>query len=70
MGQMLVKNHRGKAYCRVMNLVLTGLEGEEMFVYLNDIVLYTRSLHEDEVKFNKLIGRLRNLNYNLTSASF
>lgn len=43
---------------RLMDLVLTGLQGEEMFIYLDDVVFYVRSLREHEVKYKKLIGRL------------
>ena len=43
---------------RLMDLVLTGLQGTELFVYLDDIVLYANSLEEHGEKFNKLIKRL------------
>ena len=43
---------------RLMDLVLTGLQGTELFVYLDDMVLYANSLEEDEEKFNKLMERL------------
>ena len=43
---------------RIMDLVLTGLQGTELFVYLDDIVLYANSLEEHEKKFNKLMERL------------
>ena len=45
---------------RLMNSVLSGLQGIELFVYLDDIVIYSRSLQEHESKFNKLMERLRN----------
>lgn len=48
-----------------MDLVSTGLQDEEIFFYLNDIVLYARSLQEHETKFNKLVGRLRSANLKL-----
>jgi len=41
-----------------MNLVLSGLQGEELFVYMDDIV-YAASLEEHERKYNLLIERLR-----------
>ena len=44
---------------RLMNSVLSGLQGVKLFVYLNDIVIYSRSFHEHESKFNKLMERLR-----------
>lgn len=42
-----------------MDLVLAGLQSEEMFVYLDYIVLCVRSLREHEIKFNKLMERLK-----------
>lgn len=44
---------------RLMDQVLTGLQGTELFVYLDDIVLYASSIQEHEIKFNKLAVRLR-----------
>lgn len=52
---------------QLMDLVLTGLQGEEMFVYLDYIALYARSLWEHEIKFYNLIGRLRLANLKLQS---
>ena len=40
---------------RLMDLVSTGLQGTELFVYLDDIVLYANSLEKYEEKFNKLM---------------
>ena len=42
---------------RLMDLVSTGLQGIEFFVYLDDIVLYANSLEEHEEKCNKLMER-------------
>jgi len=39
---------------RLIDLVLAGLQGAELFVYLDDIVLYVSSLREHEIKFEKL----------------
>ena len=50
---------------RLMDLVLTGLQGTELFVYLDDIVLYANSLEEHEEKFNKLMERLITANLKL-----
>ena len=50
---------------RLMDLVLTGLQGNELFVYLDDIVLYANSLEEHADKFNKLIERLSAANLKL-----
>ncbi|KAL6417754.1 hypothetical protein ACFW04_012396 [Cataglyphis niger] len=48
-----------------MDNVLSGLQGNELFVYMDDIVIYVRSLKEHEVKFNKLMERLRKANLKL-----
>lgn len=45
---------------RLMDQVLTGLQGTELFVYLDDIVLYASSLQEHAIKFKKLAEKLRN----------
>lgn len=50
---------------RLMDRVLTGLQGIEVFVYMDDIVVYARSLREHEIKFNKLAQRLRAANLHL-----
>jgi Reverse transcriptase (RNA-dependent DNA polymerase). len=50
---------------RLMDLVLTGLQGIELFVYLDDIVIYAGSLDEHELKFRRLMGRLRSANLKL-----
>lgn len=50
---------------RLMDLVLTGMQGNEIFVYLDDIVLYSSSLTEHAIKFEKLATRLRQANLKL-----
>lgn len=50
---------------RLMDAVLTGLQGTELFVYLDDIVIYARSLSEHREKFEKLARRLRKANLKL-----
>ena len=50
---------------RLMDLVLSGLQGQELFVYMDDIVLYTTSLEEHARKCNLLIDRLRKANLKL-----
>ncbi|KYM76159.1 hypothetical protein ALC53_13432 [Atta colombica] len=47
-----------------MDLVLTGLQGEELFVYM-DIVSYVSSLKEYEKKYNLLIEQLRKVDLKL-----
>ena len=44
---------------RLMENVLSCLQGTELFVYFDDIVIYARSLEEHRYKFNKLAERLR-----------
>ncbi|XP_039313009.1 uncharacterized protein LOC120359490 [Solenopsis invicta] len=48
-----------------MDQVLSGLQGTELFVYLDDIVLYASSLREHIIKFSKLADRLRKANLKL-----
>lgn len=50
---------------RLMDQVLSGLQGIELFVYLDDIVLYASSLREHELKFDKLGERLKRANLRL-----
>lgn len=50
---------------RLMDLVLSGLQGQELFVYMDNIVIYATSLEEHERKFNLLIDRLRKANLKL-----
>jgi len=47
---------------RLMNQVLTGLQEIELFVYLDDIVIYARSLKKHETKFHRLMKRLSKAN--------
>ena len=39
---------------RLMNNILSGLQGNELFVYMDDIVIYVNSLVEHEQKLKKL----------------
>jgi CMP-2-keto-3-deoxyoctulosonic acid synthetase len=48
-----------------MDSVLVGLQGTEMFVYLDDIVIYTKSLKEHKIKIERLMQRLRKANLQL-----
>ena len=50
---------------RSMDLTLTGLIGAELFVYLDDLVIYANTLEEHEIKFNNLAERLRKANLHL-----
>ena len=44
---------------RLMDRVLSGLQGIELFVYMDDIVIYATSLEEHAHKFRKLLARLK-----------
>ena len=44
---------------RLMDRVLTGLQGIELFVYMDDIVIYATSLEEHAYKLKKLLARLK-----------
>ena len=44
---------------KLINSVLSGLTGTRCFVYLDDIVIYARSLVEHETKLREVLGRLR-----------
>ena len=44
---------------RLMDQALTGLQGTDLFVYLDDIVIYASSLQEHNIKVKKLLNRLR-----------
>lgn len=47
---------------RLMDQVFSGLQGAELFVYLDDIVVFSRTLEEHDKTINRLFGRLRNAN--------
>jgi hypothetical protein len=42
-----------------MNSVFSGLTGTRCFLYLDDIVLHTRSLTEHDAKLREVLDRLR-----------
>ena len=50
---------------RVTDTTLTGLIRMELFVYLDDIVIFADTLEEHKKKFNNLIQRLRKANLHL-----
>ena len=43
----------------LMDWVLSGLQGIELFMYMDDIVVYAESLEEHTRKLRKLFGRLQ-----------
>ena len=50
---------------RMMNVVLSGLTGTRCFVFLDDIVIYAKSLAEHDVKIRQVFDRLRENNLKL-----
>lgn len=44
---------------RLMDRVLSGLQGIELFVYMDDIVIYASSLEEHSLKLKSLLSRLQ-----------
>lgn len=50
---------------RLMNAVLTGLNGNEAFVYLDDIVIYGYSLENHAKRLKRVLQRLREHNLKL-----
>lgn len=50
---------------RLMNTVLAGLQGIDCFVYLDDIVIYGKSLSEHNERLTKIFEKLRTHNLKL-----
>jgi hypothetical protein len=50
---------------RMMNVVLSGLTGTRCFVFLDDIVIYAKSLAEHDAKIRQVFDRLRGSNLKL-----
>lgn len=50
---------------RIMNHILTGLQGVDCFVYLDDIVIYGRNLVDHETRLMKVLQLLRENNLKL-----
>ena len=50
---------------RMMNVVLSGLTGTRCFVFLDDIVIYAKSLAEHDAKIRQVFDRLRGNNLKL-----
>lgn len=44
---------------RMMDRTLSGLQSIELFVYIDDIVIFAKSLQEHSEKLKKLLGRLK-----------
>jgi len=54
----------GPIFQRLMNTILSGL-GDEAFVYVDDIVVYSRLLEKHKIKVDKIMQRLREANLQL-----
>ena len=50
---------------RMMNVVLSGLTGSRCFVFLDDIVVYAKSLAEHDSKIRQVFDRIRGSNLKL-----
>ena len=46
-------------YQREMNITLDGMIGKGVFVYIDDIVIYAKTLEEHEKLFDEVMNRLR-----------
>ena len=44
---------------KLMNSALSGLTGTRCFVYLDDVVIYARSLADHNIKLREVLDRLR-----------
>ena len=55
---------------RAMDQVLTGLQGVELFVYMDDIVIYSSTLSNHSKKFRNLLTRLQNAGLALPPEEF
>lgn len=53
-----------------MDSTLTGMQRTKIFVYLDDIVLHASSLRKHEIKFGKLVARLREAKLKLQPDKF
>jgi hypothetical protein len=52
-------------FLRMMNVVLSGLTGSRCFVFLDDIVVYAKSLAEHDAKIKQVFDRFRESNLKL-----
>ncbi|KAL7297217.1 hypothetical protein TKK_0009623 [Trichogramma kaykai] len=52
-------------YQRAMNVTFDGLIGKGIFVFMDDVVIYAKSLDEHHRLFNEVMDRLRKANWKL-----
>ncbi|CAH2097419.1 unnamed protein product [Euphydryas editha] len=55
---------------RLMNNVLSGLQGLYCFVYLDDIVIYANSIRDHEIKLESIFKKLQHHNLKLQPGKF
>ena len=57
---------------RLMNVVLDGLKGSRCFVFLDDVVVYAKSLAEHDAKIRQVFYRIkeRNLKFKTEKCEF
>ena len=62
----------GASYQRMMDLSLSGLSIYKILAYLDDIVVFSRTLEEHHRQLEELLGRLRkcNISLNLSKCAF
>jgi len=59
---LLVVPKKPGTFQRLMNKVLTGLNGLRAFVYLDDIIIYAKDLKDNSQKLSETFNRLRQYN--------
>jgi len=52
-------------FSRLMNHVLTGLTGRDVYVYLDDIIIFSSTIDEHLAKLKRVFSRLRQFNLKL-----
>lgn len=57
------------SFQKVMNTILTGLQGLNCFLYFDDIVVYSRNVADHERKIRNIIIRFRESKLKLTTKS-
>lgn len=55
----------GRTFSRLMNYVLDGNIGKDCFVYLDDIVIYSKTVEEHNLKLSRIMNKLRQFNLKL-----
>lgn len=61
----IVLNNAPATFQKFMDCIVAGLQGNELFVYLEDIVIYAKTLKEHKVQFDKLMRKITEANLKL-----